>query len=203
MFLLRFFVFHLYESPKYLMGRGREEEAVRVLGEVARWNGRGGWWEEVKGAERVRGGLRGAEEVVGARSSSRSFKERDVVDVVDVDTEKGRGGVRTGAIDGVRRQLDKFSTEHVRALFATRKLAWSTSLLITLWALIGLAFPLCVQSIVSSHSSRSSCFSSCHYHCGNAFTYACRVVGITPSSHISASPPLLPSPYMHLDLKII
>ena len=40
MFIRRFFVFHLYESPKYLMGRGRDEEAVQVLRHVAVYNGR-------------------------------------------------------------------------------------------------------------------------------------------------------------------
>ena len=40
MFCCRFFLFKLYESPKYLMGRGRDEEAVRVVHEVARINGK-------------------------------------------------------------------------------------------------------------------------------------------------------------------
>ena len=40
MFCCRFFLFTLYESPKYLMGRGRDEEAVRVVHEVARINGK-------------------------------------------------------------------------------------------------------------------------------------------------------------------
>ena len=40
MFFLRFFVFKLYESPKYLMGRGRDEEAVRAVHLVAAYNGK-------------------------------------------------------------------------------------------------------------------------------------------------------------------
>ena len=39
-FVLRFFVFHLYESPKYLMGRGRDAEAVEVIHKIAAYNGR-------------------------------------------------------------------------------------------------------------------------------------------------------------------
>lgn len=39
LWILRFFVFTLYESPKYLMGRGRDAEAVEVLHKVARYNG--------------------------------------------------------------------------------------------------------------------------------------------------------------------
>jgi len=57
------------------------------------------------------------------------------------DAEKG-AKMDTSAMAAVRRRLRQFNMDHVKALFATRKLAWSTSLLITLWALIGLAFPL-------------------------------------------------------------
>jgi len=37
---LRFFVFKLYESPKFLMGRGMDVEAVDVVHKVAEYNGR-------------------------------------------------------------------------------------------------------------------------------------------------------------------
>lgn len=40
MFLARFLLFSLYESPKYLMGKGRDEDAVRVVHEVAKRNGK-------------------------------------------------------------------------------------------------------------------------------------------------------------------
>lgn len=40
MFLVRFLCFTIFESPKYLMGRGLDEKAVQVVHEVARRNGR-------------------------------------------------------------------------------------------------------------------------------------------------------------------
>lgn len=40
MFFVRFVLFTIYESPKYLMGKGRDEEAVRIVHEVARRNGK-------------------------------------------------------------------------------------------------------------------------------------------------------------------
>lgn len=40
MFLIRFVLFTIFESPKYLMGKGRDEEAVRIVHEVARRNGK-------------------------------------------------------------------------------------------------------------------------------------------------------------------
>jgi MFS family permease len=39
-FIVRFVFFTVYESPKYLMGKGLDEEAVRIVHEVARRNGK-------------------------------------------------------------------------------------------------------------------------------------------------------------------
>lgn len=39
-FVIRFVAFTVYESPKYLMGKGRDADAVRVVHEVARRNGK-------------------------------------------------------------------------------------------------------------------------------------------------------------------
>ena len=39
-FFIRFVLFTIYESPKYLMGKGQDEEAVRIVHEVARRNGK-------------------------------------------------------------------------------------------------------------------------------------------------------------------
>ena len=37
-FFLRFFVFHFHESPKFLLSRGREAEAIEVLHKIAKFN---------------------------------------------------------------------------------------------------------------------------------------------------------------------
>lgn len=39
MFALRFFVFKMYESPKYLMGQGDDAGAASVVGKLAKYNG--------------------------------------------------------------------------------------------------------------------------------------------------------------------
>jgi hypothetical protein len=39
-FFIRFVLFTIFESPKYLMGKGQDEEAVKVIHEVARRNGK-------------------------------------------------------------------------------------------------------------------------------------------------------------------
>lgn len=37
-FFLRYFVFHFYESPKFLISRGKEAEAIEVLHKIAKFN---------------------------------------------------------------------------------------------------------------------------------------------------------------------
>jgi hypothetical protein len=50
-----------------------------------------------------------------------------------VDRQFGRPVVDTSAQGAARRTLQMFEMDRVYALFATRKMAWSTSLLIALW----------------------------------------------------------------------
>ena len=110
--------FDLYESPKYLMGRGRDAEAIEVLKKVAAYNG---------------------------VTNKLTLEELQRVGVIastdDIEAEKG-GGVDASVAAVIRRNLEHLRGEHVRSLFATRKLALSTSLLVIIWAFIGLAFPL-------------------------------------------------------------
>lgn len=105
----RFFLFKLYESPKYLMGRGRDQDAVDVMHKVASYNGKTTTLT--------------LEQLTAAGSYG---DEKNRVDDRRLDTSA------TGAL---RRQLEKLSAAHVKALFATRKLAWSTSLLIIIWGM--------------------------------------------------------------------
>jgi hypothetical protein len=106
---LRFFVFHLYESPKFLVGRGRDEEAVEVIHKVAAYN--------------------------GVKSSLR------LEHLQAVDREHGaQNAVDTSVAAAAKRTLEMFDTSRVKALFVTRKMAYSTSLLIVLWGTYILIF---------------------------------------------------------------
>ncbi|KAF4617501.1 hypothetical protein D9613_006442 [Agrocybe pediades] len=123
LWFIRFFIFTLYESPKFLMGKGRDEAAVDVVHRVAKRNGR----ESALTVEKLRGlGMYGASENGNRGGGEEGAEAKDYA--------------TTGS--AVRRTLAVVDTNHVKPLFATRKLAYSTTLLIVLWALIGLAFPL-------------------------------------------------------------
>ncbi|KAJ2932943.1 hypothetical protein H1R20_g4158, partial [Candolleomyces eurysporus] len=114
---LRFFVFKLYESPKYLMGKGQDEKAVEVVRKLAQHNG---------------------------RTTSLTVEDLQAVDLAYTQKEfDGKEKENEGHVNAaIRRQMSKFDSNHVKSLFASRKLAYSSTLLIILWALIGLAFPL-------------------------------------------------------------
>lgn len=115
MFILRFFVFDLHESPKFLMGRGNDMGAVRSIHAVAEYNN-----------------------VVSTLSIEHLTRiDAEANDLADV------GGARYATLTAaVERNLQRFNLEHIRSLFSTPKLAFSTSLVIVLWGLIGLAYPL-------------------------------------------------------------
>ena len=106
LWFIRFFFFKLHESPKYLMGRGRDQDAVAVVHAIARYNG--------VHSSLVLGELKDAESVAASSGEGNHVE-----------------GNHVGSM--VRQHLSKFDTNHVYPLFATRKLALSTSLLIILW----------------------------------------------------------------------
>lgn len=124
LWFIRFLIFDLYESPKYLMGRGRDAEAVEVVHKVAAYNG------------------------VKSNLTLEQLEKVGLIEGHHGDEEMALAAIDTSAFAAVRRKLSQFSGNHVKSLFATKKLAWSTTLLIILWAFIGLAFPLYVLSVI-------------------------------------------------------
>ncbi|OAV91187.1 hypothetical protein PTTG_04704 [Puccinia triticina 1-1 BBBD Race 1] len=113
MFLARFFTIEIHESPKYLMGKGRPEEAVAVVQEVARRNG-----------------------VKCSLTIAHLEQFGSIENVVEKSNEL------TSPKTLLMRTLRRFDFQHLSGLFNTPVLALSTGLITTIWALIGLAFPL-------------------------------------------------------------
>ncbi|KAH6683006.1 major facilitator superfamily transporter [Halenospora varia] len=107
-FFVRFALFTIHESPKYLMGKGRDEEAVAVVHDVARRNG---------------------------KTSTLTIEDLRACEIPGANVE-------TDAVAALKRKLEKLNLTHVRALFATKKLAFSTGLIMIVWAFIGLGYPL-------------------------------------------------------------
>lgn len=112
MFVVRFVFFRIYESPKYLMSRGRDAEAVAVIHEVARHNG---------------------------KTSTLTLED---LSRFDVDADPQTQGALTSASAALKRKLEQVNFTHIRSLFSSVKLVISTSLITVIWAFIGLGFPL-------------------------------------------------------------
>lgn len=146
LWFVRFFVFRFYESPRYLIGRGRDEEAVEVIHKIAMFNGR---------ADRCTltvEDLHKAAQVGPTRDSPAREVGSDYTppEAETIDAKRNKR-LLSGS--------SHLSSSHIKALFATRKMAWSTSLLILIWGTIGLASTLynsflpymcAVPSLVSS-----------------------------------------------------
>ncbi|KAH9976863.1 MFS general substrate transporter [Lactifluus volemus] len=127
---VRLFAFPLYESPRYLIGRGHDAEAVAVVHKIARYNGT----ETSLAVEDLEKAARSAAQNRG--------------------TDKWR----------VLNEGSVWTTRHVRALFSGTKMAWSTSLLIWIWGLIGLASTLYNNFLPYLLASRGAKFQDATYY---------------------------------------
>ncbi|TQS31800.1 hypothetical protein Golomagni_07908, partial [Golovinomyces magnicellulatus] len=118
MFLARF-CFRLYETPKYLLGKGLDQQAVDVVSKVAARNG-GETWLTI-----------GHFEAVDARLAAQQPSEPTPVDANTRQT-----------ITNVKGRLSKFAPAKIATLFSTPRIALSTTLMLFLWCSIGMAYPL-------------------------------------------------------------
>lgn len=121
MFCLRFFIFHLFESPKYLLSRGRQSEAVAVVHGLAFRNGAKTWLSEAV-----------LDAVVDSDDGGEEIARR-----------RGHAAVSALSTKGViKAKLDEFSGARIRPLFSSRKLGLATALVWFTWATIGMGYPL-------------------------------------------------------------
>lgn len=115
MFAIRFFIFHLFESPKFLLTKGRQNEAVAVVHGMA------------------------------YRNRTRTWLTSDILDQValsDGEPHVANVALSKPATNVIREKLRALSGERLRPLFQNKKLAVSTSLIWFCWASIGMGYPL-------------------------------------------------------------
>lgn len=113
MFICRF-LFHIYETPKYLLGKGKNQQAVGVVRKIAARDKKDTWLT----VEHF--------DAVDARLGPRQ----------DVD------GSAPMAHQILHRKFAKFAPRRIMALFSTPRMALSTALMLFLWCSIGIAYPL-------------------------------------------------------------
>lgn len=135
-FFFRFFVFQLPESPKYLLSHGRDAEAIAVVHDIARRNGKT-VPEEVLSVSILR----------AAAGEDTSAPEEEYVPpppgikglIVEM---KRTPKTLIDACKDISVDTFKPNLSHVKPLFATGKLAYNTTMIWFIWMLIGLAYPL-------------------------------------------------------------
>ena len=104
MFVARFFFFHLYESPKFLLSQGRQAEAVATVHGIAYANKKKTWLSE---------------EILNEIGGDPAEVKHDKLSHAEI----------------VKRQLEKFSTQRIAPLFATKRLGIMSTY--SIFALIG------------------------------------------------------------------
>ncbi|KAI9167590.1 putative MFS-type transporter [Paramyrothecium foliicola] len=117
MFVLRFFVFHLFESPKFLLHKGRYRQAVAVVHGIAH------------------------------RNNTKTWLTAEILDQVTAeDGEVGSHvAVRldgSTASSLLMEKLRMLSGDSLRSLFKTKTLGLATGLIWFCWATIGMGYPL-------------------------------------------------------------
>jgi Sugar (and other) transporter len=121
MWFLRLFLFDLVESPRYLIGKGKDEEAVAVIHKIAAYN---------------------------STTSSLMLEHLTTIgSTVDV----GAHG------KDILSRTSSFTKDHIKALFATKRMAYSTSLLIFIWGK-SICYPHFTTTEVSEISTRHHWF---------------------------------------------
>ncbi|KAK4217157.1 major facilitator superfamily domain-containing protein [Rhypophila decipiens] len=112
MFVVRCCIFHLFESPKFLLSQGRQAEAVAVVHGIAYKNNRKTWLTE------------------------------EILDAVVEGAAAPRLRRRLSASNILKAKLSSFSGERLRPLFNNRKLGLATIFVWFAWATIGMGYPL-------------------------------------------------------------
>lgn len=114
MSILRITVIRLRETPKFLVGEGRDEEVVETL------------------------------QFIATKYNRPCGLTLDKMQAIGVTGLTGAAGTRRGSVSAHARSRFSFGEVgmHLKGLFATRSLGLSTSLIWWSWLLIGLAYPL-------------------------------------------------------------
>ncbi|KAF5010027.1 hypothetical protein FDECE_3806 [Fusarium decemcellulare] len=137
MFIVRFFIFHLFESPKFLLNKGRQNEAVAVIHGLAYRNGTKTWLTS---------------ELLDQVACA------DDEEVIPQVAQQRRPTQSTTNV--LREKLRSFSGERLRPLFQNKTLGVATGLIWFCWATIGMGYPLfnafLPQYFARAHTDESS-----------------------------------------------
>lgn len=137
--LIRVLVFKIPESPRYLISRGRDAEAVEAVNYIARYNG--------KSETLTLDMLQEIDRKLGHAVSQEKSIEA---------SRPSEQPTQMSSLALLRESFRDYSVNSYKSLFAGRKLAQHTSVLFLIWLTIGVAYPLYFAFITSYLQSRSN-----------------------------------------------
>ncbi|WFD36865.1 hypothetical protein MCUN1_003755 [Malassezia cuniculi] len=163
MWFVRFFVYPIPESPKYLLAMKREEEAMEVLQFIAKENGK----TTSLTLEKLHEVGLGRTEVLAEPAAVDAVDIEKKEDLAQTHTRSSRRFIKPkvtdwGASMSPRRIREALSVMHqspISALFASRKMALNTVLICMCWGAVGLAYPL-FNSFIAIYLEQKSNVSS-------------------------------------------
>lgn len=130
--LIRIFVFKMPESPRYLLSRGRDAEAVEAVNYVARYNGK----PETLTLDMLKA-------IDDAQSGSPTRVEQGG------DATSGEPKAPLSYKQIITENFKDYSSHSYRKLFAGRKMARHSLVVFLIWLTIGVAYPLYFAFITS------------------------------------------------------
>ncbi|CAM1501094.1 Fc.00g102560.m01.CDS01 [Cosmosporella sp. VM-42] len=177
MFMLRFFIFHLFESPKFLLNNGRQNEAVAVVHGIA------------------------------YRNNTKTWLTSKILDqVAFIEDEPRQQHVAqqlhpqsTSTL--LKDKLKELSADRLRPLFKTKTLGLATGLIWFCWASIGMGYPLfnafLPQYFARAHSEASGIQSETSLITAETYrNYAITSIMGVPGSLLAAYLVDHPSPFL-------
>lgn len=138
--LIRICVFKMPESPRYLLSKGRDAEAVEAVNYVARYNGKPETLtlDMVRAIDEMHGGA--------GLASLEPAKEQ----------QQGPKGASPSDKALLRESLRDYSAHSYKRLFVGRQMARHSLVTFAVWLTIGVAYPLYFAFITSYLATKSS-----------------------------------------------
>ncbi|PSR82631.1 sugar transporter [Coniella lustricola] len=139
--VIRMFVFKIPESPRYLLSKGRDAEAVEAVNYIARFNG--------KPETLTLSMLKAVDD-----ATTRPGTARVVIEPSGDEAEKATGRLTHKQI--IKQGLQNYTAQSYRKLFAGRKMAQHSFMTFLIWTTIGVAYPLYFAFITSYLETKST-----------------------------------------------
>lgn len=147
--LVRILVFKIPESPRYLISRGRDREAVEAVNYIARYNGK----PETLTLDMFQAIDRRIAASSGSDASINST-EADSNSIVTPGPTDSTGKLSYATI--LKESFKDYGSHSYRKLFAGRKMAQHSSVIFLIWLTVGIAYPLYFAFITSYLQNQSS-----------------------------------------------